>query len=68
MRELWLVWNGARNECVGFESEGDALYTATGDENYIGAGSIGTPALGDEFRSAYEGEKLTIQFVMIPKE
>lgn len=49
--ELHLVWNEAKNECVGFLDEADAAYTSTGVQT-----DFWTPAAGDSFRELYAKE------------
>lgn len=51
-KTLYLVWNLGMSECVGFLDEADALYTATGDRNFL-ADPIASPTIGDQFRDTY---------------
>ena len=53
MAKLHLVWNTGMSECVGFlDEEGDANYTATGDNRHLDHPAM-TPTIGDAFREAY---------------
>lgn len=52
MKTVHLVWNGARNECVGFLDEGDANYAATGSKKHLAVPFI-SPSLADSFRDCY---------------
>ena len=69
MKKMYLVWNGADNECVGFDNEADAHFTATGDDSRCEAfcGIPAVPMIGEEFRSAYgEQGDLRITVVEVP--
>lgn len=54
-QKIYLVWNKAKNECVGFLDKRDAIYTATGVKN----GMSCTPTIGDDFRENYADSKRT---------
>lgn len=60
--QLHLVWNENKDECVGFLNQGDAHYTATGNDG----GAWGVTALGDYFRDLNdESDEFETQIVMI---
>lgn len=58
---ILLVWNEAKNECVGFDEAGDAIWAATGEfpEGYE---PLGTSSLAEAFRDNYaeDGEQLAV--------
>jgi hypothetical protein len=66
--KVYLVWNKAKNECVGFLNEDDAQWTASiGDHPLPG---IGTPTLGEDFINSYaddldEGETFPLTEVEV---
>lgn len=53
--KLYLVWNTAKNECVGFFDEADAIYTSTG-KFPKGKETMFLPLLGEQFREMYAEE------------
>lgn len=53
-KTIWLVWNPAMNECVGFDNREDAHWTATGKWPR-GFSSKHFPIIGDVFRKGYTG-------------
>ena len=52
MSKLYLVWNQAKNECVGFLDEDDADYARSGFSSQSGVST-----LADTFREMYEFEE-----------
>lgn len=52
MTKLHLVWNGAKNECVGFLDKRDADYTATGGRKYLES-PYAVPTIGEAFRESH---------------
>lgn len=52
MKKVFLVWNLEMTECVGFESEKDAVYTSTGDQSAAEVPPF-IPSLGYAFREMY---------------
>ena len=52
MKKVFLVWNLEMTECVGFESEKDAVYTSTGDQSAAEVPPF-MPSLGCAFREMY---------------
>lgn len=63
--ELHLVWNAARNECVGFLDKGDADYAATGNRKFL-AQRWCTPTLADDFRNNYGEDAERLPQITIP--
>ena len=52
MSKLYLVWNQAKNECVGFLDQDDADYARSGFSSQNGVST-----LADTFREMYEFEE-----------
>lgn len=48
-KTLYLVWNKAKNECVGFFDKKDAVWTSEGGRHPDGW----TPTVGEAFRDSY---------------
>lgn len=65
--KLYLVWNSAMNECVGFTDYADAFWTANGVWP-SGYHSAFLPTVGDLFRENYAEEchKLPMTTMEIP--
>lgn len=51
MPKLHLVWNTARNECVGFLDKAAADWTAKGGRSRHPYGAV--PTIGEAFRESY---------------
>lgn len=59
MKTIYLVWNEAGNECVGFDDKADADYAATG---FSATGEYST--LAEDFRDLYADDDPDAEFVM----
>ena len=65
MSRVYLVWNSAGNECVGFTDYADAVFASTGLEHHD---SCGVSELADHFREMddlFEGDTLELVEVNI---
>lgn len=57
MKTIYLVWNEAGNECVGFEDREDADYAATGFDE-----GNGVSTLAEAFRETYADDDPDAEF------
>ena len=59
MTTIYLVWNEAGTECVGFDDRADADYAATGFSSGTGGG---VSTLADAFRDVYADDDPAAEF------
>ena len=62
--KLYLVWNEAKTECVGFLSKEQANYAAYGGFNWNN-GSMEFSHIGDAWINVYGEEECTIQEIEV---
>lgn len=64
MKTIYLVWNSALSECVGFEDREDADYAATG----IDCSTSGVSTLAEAFRETYAEDDPLAEFEVTEHE